>query len=146
MENIANIVFFTLLVAEYAYTLKVIEKSDVYSFGVGDWKTTEWSFLWGEQRYSEVDDEDDARHMDLEWANWIIDSRMNASTCNYKEIRKTIDVVILCTSSFPITRPSMRRVVELLRDKTMTAPNVKWVKWPSWLIFLCNMYRIACLF
>jgi len=41
MENIANIVFFTLLVAEYAYTLKVIEKSDVYSFGVGDWKTTE---------------------------------------------------------------------------------------------------------
>jgi len=50
---------------------------------------------------------------------------MNASTCNYKEIRKTIDVVILCPSSFPITRPSMRRVVELLRDKTMTAPNVK---------------------
>ncbi|KAJ8451763.1 hypothetical protein Cgig2_007246 [Carnegiea gigantea] len=118
------------LAPEYAYTLKVTEKSDVYSFGVvlmelvtgkrpndpffGENKDI---VKWVTERVLDT--------VDLERTNWIVDPRMNASTCNHKDIKKTIDVAILCTSSFPMTRPSMRRVVELLRDNTTTTPNVK---------------------
>lgn len=118
------------MLAEYAYTLKVTEKSDVYSFGV-----VLMELVTGKQPNDPFfgENKDIVKWMtervldtlDLEQTNWIVDPRMNASTCNYKDIKKTIDLAILCTSSFPMTRPSMRRVVELLRDSTTTTPTVK---------------------
>ncbi|KAH7520364.1 hypothetical protein FEM48_Zijuj08G0136100 [Ziziphus jujuba var. spinosa] len=44
----------------------------------------------------------------------IVDPMMNPSEWDYREIEKVMHVALLCTSAFPINRPSMRRVVELL--------------------------------
>lgn len=53
----------------------------------------------------------------------IIDSRMDQSTCDFEEIEKVLNVALLCTSAFPINRPSMRRVVELLKDQKFPRPK-----------------------
>lgn len=45
----------------------------------------------------------------------IVDPRLNPDTCDYEEVEKVLNVALLCTSAFPINRPSMRRVVELLK-------------------------------
>lgn len=50
----------------------------------------------------------------------LVDPRMNPSTCDYEQIQKVLDVAFLCTSAFPINRPSMRRVVELLKDQKLS--------------------------
>lgn len=44
----------------------------------------------------------------------IIDPRMNPCGSDYEEMEKVLNVALLCTSSFPVNRPSMRKVVELL--------------------------------
>ena len=46
----------------------------------------------------------------------IVDPRMNPSASDFKEIEKVLNVALTCTSSLPINRPSMRKVVELLKD------------------------------
>ncbi|XP_057543090.1 LRR receptor-like serine/threonine-protein kinase HSL2 [Amaranthus tricolor] len=106
---------------EYGYTLKVTEKSDVYSFGV-----VLIELVTGkrpnESRLGENKDivkwlrELAAESCDFDSANQVLDPRMNQATCNYKEIKKVIEVAILCTAPSPLSRPSMRRVVELLRN------------------------------
>lgn len=53
----------------------------------------------------------------------LIDPRMNPSTCDYEEIEKILNVALLCTSAFPMNRPSMRRVVELLKDHKLVRPK-----------------------
>ncbi|XP_016449272.1 LRR receptor-like serine/threonine-protein kinase HSL2 [Nicotiana tabacum] len=121
---------------EYAYTLKINEKSDVYSFGVvllelitgkrpndssfGENKDmVKWVL---EVAISSKKDEGSGRVtgsnsiLDL---NQLVDQRMNPSASNYAEIKKVFDVALLCTSSLPINRPSMRRVVELLKDNSV---------------------------
>lgn len=47
--------------------------------------------------------------------NQIVDPRMNQSTCDYEQMKNVFDVALLCTSEFPNHRPSMRKVVELLK-------------------------------
>lgn len=47
--------------------------------------------------------------------NQLIDPRMDLSTCDFEEAEKVLNVALMCTSDFPVNRPSMRRVVELLR-------------------------------
>lgn len=112
-----------MLDAEYAYTLRVNEKSDIYSFGVvilelvtgrppndpefGDRDLTKWV-------YATVD----GRGLDR-----VIDPKLGSE---YKEeIYRVLDVGLLCTSSLPINRPSMRRVVKLLQEAaTETRPAI----------------------
>ncbi|KAK1587836.1 hypothetical protein Q3G72_017281 [Acer saccharum] len=55
----------------------------------------------------------------------LVDPRMQLSTGDYEEIDKVLDVAVLCTTSFPINRPFMRRVVELLKVKIhkLALPN-----------------------
>ncbi|EEF30396.1 Receptor protein kinase CLAVATA1 precursor, putative [Ricinus communis] len=122
---------------EYAYTLKVTEKSDVYSFGVVlleliTGKRPNDSFFgenkdvvrWVTEVTSSATSSPDGGsengsgncYKDL---GQIIDSKLDQSTCDYEEIEKVLNVALLCTSAFPITRPSMRRVVELLRDQKL---------------------------
>lgn len=111
--------------AEYAYTLKVNEKSDVYSFGVvllelvtgkrptdpsfGDHKdivkwVTEAVASCQEQR-----NDADLSH--------LFDPRLSPSSQDYVEMFNVLNVALLCTAAFPMNRPSMRRVVELLQDR-----------------------------
>ncbi|XP_022136881.1 LRR receptor-like serine/threonine-protein kinase HSL2 [Momordica charantia] len=116
---------------EYGYTMKVTEKSDVYSFGVvlmelvtGKRPNDPW---FGENRdlvkwVTEValSDEEDEKAMSLDD---IIDEKLDPSTCEIEEIAKMLDVAMLCTSPLPNDRPSMRRVVELIRDSKLVRPK-----------------------
>lgn len=51
----------------------------------------------------------------IDWVQ-LIDQRMNPSTSDYKKIKKVLNVALLCTSTLPMSRPSMRRVVEWLKN------------------------------
>lgn len=108
---------------EYAYTMKVTEKSDVYSFGVvllelitgkrpndprlGEnmdiirW-VTEVALSWPEQ---------DAARLDQ-----LLDPRMDSFTIEYHEVERLLNIALSCTAELPASRPSMRRVVELLKQ------------------------------
>lgn len=134
---------------EYAYTLKVNEKSDVYSFGVvllelitgkrpndsffGEGKdivkwVTEAALSpppppppQGEERNGSNKGVVGSGLIDLDQ---LVDKRMNPSTCDYQEIEKVLNVALMCTSKIPLNRPSMRRVVELLRDQKSPRPKM----------------------
>ncbi|XP_062005405.1 LRR receptor-like serine/threonine-protein kinase HSL2 [Rosa rugosa] len=119
---------------EYAYTLKVTEKSDVYSFGVvllelitgkrpndlsfGENKDiVKWVTEAALSSTSSCDgDSENAEGCGIDLSQ-IVDPRMNPTTRDFEEIENVLSVALLCTSAFPINRPSMRRVVELLKDQ-----------------------------
>lgn len=123
--------------AEYAYTLKVTEKSDVYSFGVvllelitGKWPN-DTSFgndmdivKWVTKATLSSPEEEENGVGGCRDLDRIIDPMMNPCGSDYKEIEKVLNVALLCTSSFPINRPSMRKVVELLvKDYKFSPPK-----------------------
>ncbi|KAF6157935.1 hypothetical protein GIB67_015251 [Kingdonia uniflora] len=114
---------------EYAYTSKVTEKSDVYSFGVvlmelvtgkrpidssfGENKDiVKWvaDAAVATQENGDGDRSSSLRH--------LMDTRMKPSSADYEEMEKILNLALLCTSAFPLNRPSMRRVVELLKDQS----------------------------
>ena len=113
--------------------MKVTEKSDVYSFGVlllelitgkrpndscfGDSEdVVKWVSDVVLSSVEEESGETSERYRDLDK---LIDPRMDSSSCDYEEIEQVLSVALLCTSAFPINRPSMRKVVELLKDKKL---------------------------
>ncbi|KZV21326.1 hypothetical protein F511_32143 [Dorcoceras hygrometricum] len=117
---------------EYAYTMKVTEKSDVYSFGVvllelitgkrpndpsfGESKNivrwvTEIAF-----KSSKQGSDNAIGTMDKTCFDQLLDPRMNSSTIEYDEVEKILNVALSCTAELPVSRPSMRRVVELIKD------------------------------
>lgn len=53
----------------------------------------------------------------------IVDPRLNLDASDYEEVEKVLNVALLCTSAFPISRPSMRRVVEFLKDHKVAHPK-----------------------
>lgn len=99
---------------EYAYTLRVNEKSDIYSFGVvilelvtgrlpvdpefGEKDLVRWVCSTIQQKGEEH----------------VIDTRLDA--CYKEEITKVLHIGLLCTSSLPINRPTMRRVTKMLHE------------------------------
>lgn len=123
-----------LTTAEYAYTLKVSEKSDVYSFGVVLMELVTGKRpndpFFGENRdivkwvtqaaVSGPEGSDENVGGSGSGSGWcvdlsqLVDPRLSPSASDYEEIEKVLEVAYLCTAAFPINRPSMRRVVELL--------------------------------
>ncbi|XP_059624085.1 LRR receptor-like serine/threonine-protein kinase HSL2 [Cornus florida] len=115
---------------EYGYTMKVTDKSDVYSFGVvllelvigkrpndssfGENKNiVAWVTEAALSSPEQGSGTDGSFSADL---SRLIDPRMSPpSTSDFEEIEKVLNVALLCTSAFPMNRPSMRRVVELLK-------------------------------
>ncbi|KAL6553997.1 Serine/threonine-protein kinase hsl1 [Orobanche minor] len=101
---------------EYAYTLRVNEKSDIYSFGI--------IILELVTRKLPTDPEFGAQDLatwvctilDREGPNHVIDPDLDSRF--YEHICKVIDIGLVCTSSLPTDRPSMRRVVTLLRESS----------------------------
>lgn len=106
--------------AEYAYTLRVNEKSDIYSFGV-----VILELVTGKLPVDpELGEKDLVRwvssSVDQKGVEFVIDPKLDAS--HKEEIGKVLSIGLLCTSSLPINRPSMRRVVKMLRE---VSPEVK---------------------
>ncbi|XVF61435.1 hypothetical protein PTKIN_Ptkin08bG0129200 [Pterospermum kingtungense] len=118
---------------EYGYTQKVTEKSDVYSFGVvllelitgkrpneacfGENKdlvkwVTEIALSSSSSSDGGIDNGGNVRRN----LGQLVDPRMNPSVSDLKEIENVFNVALKCTSAFPINRPPMRKVVELLKD------------------------------
>ncbi|KAG9440069.1 hypothetical protein H6P81_020234 [Aristolochia fimbriata] len=115
---------------EYGYTLKVNEKSDVYSFGV-----VLLELLTGKKP---VDPSSfgDARDL-VKWVHDVVSSRKtpaaadavacfrqlfdpnitSSTECDWEDMVRVLNVALLCTAAFPMNRPSMRKVVELLNDR-----------------------------
>ncbi|KAF8404791.1 hypothetical protein HHK36_009680 [Tetracentron sinense] len=120
---------------EYGYTMRVTEKSDVYSFGVVLMELVTGKrpndSAFGENKdivkwvtdevlaSEELRDNGGCSGTNL---HHLIDEKMNPSSGDYQEIEKALNVAILCTSAFPMNRPSMRRVVELLKDQRDVSP------------------------
>ncbi|KAL2348276.1 hypothetical protein Fmac_002276 [Flemingia macrophylla] len=121
---------------EYGYTMKVTEKSDVYSFGVvlmelitgkrpndssfGENKDmVKWVTEIVLSPSSERGSGNTGGSKDYIMSQ-IVDPRLNPATYDYQEVVKVLNVALLCTSTFPINRPSMRRVVELLKDHKLS--------------------------
>ncbi|RWV91998.1 hypothetical protein GW17_00045674 [Ensete ventricosum] len=100
--------------AEYAYTLRVTEKSDIYSFGVVILELVTGRFPMD----PELGERDLAQWacstMEQKGVESVIDPRL--SLCFKEEIRKVLDVGLLCTNFLPLNRPPMRTVVKLLLD------------------------------
>ncbi|XP_051117573.1 LRR receptor-like serine/threonine-protein kinase HSL2 [Andrographis paniculata] len=121
---------------EYGYTMKVTEKSDVYSYGVvllelitgkipndpsfGENKdivkwVTEIALSWPE--HGGAGSVDNAR------LEQVLDPRLDRCTVEYGEVEKLLNVALSCTTDLPTSRPSMRRVVELLKDLSSPRPK-----------------------
>ncbi|KAJ7952688.1 Receptor kinase [Quillaja saponaria] len=100
---------------EYGYTLKVNEKSDVYSFGVVlmeliTGKRPNDSFFGENKDLVKWVTEAALSSPEGKTVSQIVDTRLiNASACDYEEIDKVMNVALLCTSPFPMNRPSMRK-------------------------------------
>ncbi|XP_038884463.1 receptor-like protein kinase HSL1 [Benincasa hispida] len=106
---------FGYIAPEYAYTTKVNEKIDVYSFGVvllelttgrepncGDEHTSLAEWAW--QQYSE--------------GKLIIDALDEEikNPCNFEEMTTLFKLGLICTSTLPEIRPSMKEVLHILRQ------------------------------
>ncbi|XP_075475659.1 uncharacterized protein LOC142508824 [Primulina tabacum] len=122
---------------EYAYTMKVTEKSDVYSFGVvllelitgkrpndasfGENKNiVRWAMEMAFAS-SEQGSENATGTIDKTCFDKLLDHRMDSSTIEYEEVEKILNVALSCTAELPASRPSMRRVVELIKDHSPTS-------------------------
>lgn len=111
----------SILVAEYAYTLRVNEKSDIYSFGV-----VILELVTGRLPIDPEFGEKDlvkwvCTTLDQKGLDHVIDSKLDP--CYKEEICKVLNVALLCTSPLPINRPSMRRVVKLLQEVGTVIPS-----------------------
>ncbi|KAL3615108.1 Serine/threonine-protein kinase hsl1 [Castilleja foliolosa] len=99
---------------EYAYTLRVNEKSDIYSFGV-----VILELVTGKPP---IDPEFGEKNLvkwvcatlDQKGIDHVIDPKLDS--CFKDEICRVMNVGLLCTSSVPINRPPMRRVVKMMQE------------------------------
>ncbi|KAJ9170903.1 hypothetical protein P3X46_018966 [Hevea brasiliensis] len=105
------------LAPEYAYTVRVNEKSDIYSFGVvilelvtgrlpidpefGEKDLVKWVYTT----------------LDQKGVDHVIDPNLDSSFQD--EICRVLNVGLKCTSSLPVSRPSMRRVVNMLQEASV---------------------------
>ncbi|XP_047973970.1 receptor-like protein kinase HSL1 [Salvia hispanica] len=99
---------------EYAYTLRVNEKSDIYSFGV-----VILELVTGRLP---VDPEFGEKDL-VKWVCWTLDQEgvlgvidPKLESCYRDDVCRVLNLGLLCTSSLPISRPSMRRVVKMMQE------------------------------
>lgn len=109
--------------AEYAYTLRVDEKSDIYSFGV-----VILELVTGKRPVDPEFGEKDlvtwvCSSLNQKGIDHVLDSTLDSAS--KEQICDVLDIGLLCVSSLPINRPSMRRVVKMLQEaEAGTKPRI----------------------
>ncbi|XP_072981155.1 uncharacterized protein [Typha angustifolia] len=109
---------------ELAYSLKVTEKTDVYSFGVvllellTGHSPIETQFGEGKDIVSWV-----STHLNCQDSVDVLDPRVSTSAKD--EMKKVLKVAILCTSTLPTARPTMREVMNMLIDVDPCSPMAR---------------------
>ena len=105
---------FLFCIAEYAYTLHVTEKSDVYSFGV-----VILELVTGKSPMAQEIGEKDL----VAWVCDTVDQSGAESVLDQKlvdqfkdEMRKVLNIALLCVNQSPNNRPPMRSVVKMLLE------------------------------
>lgn len=101
---------------EFCYTLKVTEKSDVYSFGV-----VLLELVTGKQP---VDPSYGEGINIVKWVGRMVEKEngwkdvldLNISEHYEDSMHHALQIALLCTISLPGNRPTMRNVVEMLKD------------------------------
>ncbi|XP_047938628.1 receptor-like protein kinase 5 [Salvia hispanica] len=107
---------------EYAYTLRVNEKSDIYSFGV-----VLLELVTGRPP---IDPEFGEKDL-AAWLRSTLESHGTSDVVDPKlglekfeeHVGRLLDIGLLCTSNLPNTRPSMRRVVNMLQELIALIPK-----------------------
>ncbi|TKY66812.1 Receptor protein kinase HSL1 [Spatholobus suberectus] len=104
---------------EYAYTLRVNEKCDIYSFGV-----VILELVTGRPPIDPEYGENGlvkwvSSALEHEGLDHVIDPTLDSKY--REEISKVLSVGLHCTSSLPITRPTMRNVVKMLQEAATVA-------------------------
>lgn len=92
---------------EYAYTLGLNEKSDVFSFGVVILELLTGRPPMDLAKWA-------CNKLEQEGLEYVLDPNMDA--CFKLEMSKMLEIGVQCTSLLPINRPSMRRVLHMLRE------------------------------
>lgn len=90
------------------------EKSDIYSFGV-----VILELVTGRRPMDPEFGEKDlvkwvCTTLDQKGMDHVVDSRLDS--CYKEDIRKVLNIGLMCTSPLPINRPAMRRVVKMLQE------------------------------
>ncbi|VAH54084.1 unnamed protein product [Triticum turgidum subsp. durum] len=124
-----------------AYTLKVIGtyymspeyamdgvfsmKSDIYSFGV-----MVLEIVTGKKNRGFYDDELDLNLLGYAWTLWkegrsveLLDEAMVGSSCDHSQVRRCIQVALLCVDMHPRNRPLMSSIVMMLATENATLPE-----------------------
>mgnify|MGYP000276446249 FL=1 len=127
------------MLAEHAYTSKVTEKSDIYSFGVVllELVTGKKAIVqqpggncmdivrWTYNRLTMTKVGNDAENNDGSNQNHqlqadihmrVLDPGLANCKCWHESMAKVLRIAMLCTSSLPMQRPSMRDVIHMLKD------------------------------
>jgi serine/threonine protein kinase len=107
-------VIILLCIAEYAYTLHVTEKSDVYSFGV-----VILELVTGKSPTAPEMGEKDlvawvCGNIGQNGAESVLDQKLVDQFKN--EMRKVLNIGLLCVNKVPNNRPPMRSVVKMLLE------------------------------
>lgn len=110
-----NSICTTCSIAEYAYTTRINERIDVYSFGVvllelvtgkepngkdGDLNLAEWAWK---------------HHGESDSMVGVCDPEIKDSDTYMEEMSTMFKLGLICTSTLPSSRPSMKDVLEILR-------------------------------
>ncbi|KAK7305611.1 hypothetical protein VNO77_43517 [Canavalia gladiata] len=106
---------------EYAIHGQLSEKVDIYSYGI-----VVLEIISG-QKSTEVKVDDDGEHEYLLRRAWtlhekgvhmeLVDKSLDPNDYDAEEVKKIIDIALLCTQASATTRPAMSEVVVLLQSK-----------------------------
>ncbi|KAK7305615.1 hypothetical protein VNO77_43521 [Canavalia gladiata] len=108
---------------EYAIHGQLSEKADTYSYGI-----VVLEIISG-QKSTDVKDEDDREYLlQRAWKAYerethleLVDKEIEANEYDAEEVKKIIEIALLCTQASAATRPTMSEVVVLLKSKGLMA-------------------------
>ncbi|XP_027334625.1 cold-responsive protein kinase 1-like isoform X2 [Abrus precatorius] len=106
---------------EYAIHGQLSEKADTYSYGI-----VVLEIISGQKSTNVKDDDEDGREYLLQRA-WkvhergmhleLVDKAIDPNEYDFEEVKKVIEIALLCTQASAATRPTMSEVVVLLKSK-----------------------------